>query len=89
MSRNPLSVAPPMLHSDFIIAGLPPSIGDCTALTSLNLRNCQSLTGESNPLYVAPMLHTDIINLGLPPSIGDCKELASLDLRYCESVTGE
>ena len=48
----------PMLQSDVIIIALIPSIGDCTALTALNLGYCRSLAGESNPLCVAPMLHS-------------------------------
>jgi len=41
-----------------IISALPPSIGDCKSLTSLNLSDCQSVAGEyRNALDVAPMLH--------------------------------
>ena len=36
----------PMLQSDVIVIGLPPSIGDCKSLTSLDLRDCQNLAGE-------------------------------------------
>ena len=42
---------------DVTFTALPPSIGECKSLTSLNLQFCRSLAGESNPLYVAPMLH--------------------------------
>jgi Leucine-rich repeat (LRR) protein len=74
-------------------AALPERLGDCAALTSLNLENCRSLTTAAlERLGDCAALKTlclrDCTGLAaLPERLGDCAALTTLNQCSCTSLT--
>ncbi|KAH8050307.1 hypothetical protein JL721_11390 [Aureococcus anophagefferens] len=74
------------------ITALPERLGDCAALTKLNLRYCESLTALPERLgdcaaLTSLDLHECKSLTALPERLGDCAALTSLDLHECKSLT--
>ena len=74
------------------LVALPERLGDCAALTTLNLSDCQALTALPDRLGDCAALTTLVLSgcqaiTALPDRFGDCAALTTLKLSGCYSLT--